>query len=95
MSHLPPDPGPGFAWNRAEDKEEEIEQVVEQEDRLDQAEGADVPRSRRLVDHLRSVFSGGASQEDSDEPEISTDEEWERERQRRSQYDQDRRDGKG
>lgn len=101
MSDLEPtNPGLGpDDWRgRSEEAREElreIETVAEQRDILSQAKQADyVSHKPRVSDRIRRLFSRGGAPPDSGAPELSQEQVWERERQRRSEYEQDRLDGK-
>ena len=101
MSYLEPtNPGLGpddWRGRSEEAKEElrEIEKVAEQRDILSQAKQADyVSHKPRVSDRIRRLFSRGGAPPDSGEPELSQEQVWERERQRRREYEQDRLDGK-
>jgi hypothetical protein len=91
-----PDPGLGpDAWRgRIEEAEEErrdIERAAQQRDILSQAKAADYITPRpRISDRIRRIFSRGAVPPDSGEPGPSQEQVWERERQRRREYEQDR-----
>ena len=101
MSYLDPtNPGLGpDDWRgRTEEARQElrrIEQIAEQRDVLSQAKQVDYAAQKpRVSDRIRRLFSRGGAPPDSGEPELSQEQVWERERQRRLEYEQDRLDGK-
>ncbi len=96
MSPLTPGPGPeDWRIDRANEERADIEKAVEQRAIRDQAKGvAYVSRKRRGADRVRRMLARGASPAASAEADVSDEQAWERERQRRNEYEQDRLDGR-
>lgn len=91
MSNLEDGPDLGDVGHvRAEEEREEQDKVMEQSARLAQASDTPhVPLARRIAERIRRAVSGGASPEPA-EPKVSDEEVWDRELQRRQEYEQDR-----
>ena len=94
MSNLEDGPDLGDAAQvRAEGEREDQEKVMEENARLSRASDVPhVPLTRRIAASIRRAI--GASPEPA-EPEISDEEVWSRERERRQEYEQDRAQGEG
>lgn len=92
MSYLGPSQGPDDWRGQKTDAElRDIERAAAQRDVLSQAKRSGyVPHRARLLDRIRRMFSRGAALAGSEEPDVSEEQVWERERQRRSEYEQDR-----
>jgi hypothetical protein len=89
---------PGPFWRQQEgeaaEKQESIDQARERRALLDRAR-ADAPGSpgRGVVDRVRRMFSRGGAPPGPGEADLSEEQVWERERERRREYDQDRLNG--
>jgi hypothetical protein len=86
---------PGPYWRQQEgeaaEKQQSIDEARDRRALLEHAKGdALVSSPRRVGDRLRRMFSRGASPATSVEPDLSEEQIWERERQRRHEYEQDR-----
>jgi hypothetical protein len=92
MSYVGPSHGPDD-WRGQSTKagRTDIERAAGQRDILSEANRSDyAPRRQRVSDRIRRVFSRGAARSGSDDAALSEEQVWERERQRRLEYEHDR-----
>ena len=92
MSYLGPSQGPDD-WRGQKTNAElrDIERAAEHRDVLSQARRSDDPPQRqRVSDRIRRLFSRAAAPAGSGDPELSVEQVWECERQRRREYEHDR-----
>ena len=91
MSYLGPSEARRLAQTEDQRWVKDIERAAAQRDVLSGAKRSDyAPHRARLFDRIRRMFSRGAALAGSEEPEVSEEQVWERERQRRREYEQDR-----
>jgi hypothetical protein len=92
MSYLGPSHGPDdWHGQKTNAERRDIERAAEQRDILSQAERSGyAPRRQRVSDRIRRMFSRGAAPSGSDDADLPEEQVWERERQRRREYEQDR-----
>ncbi len=92
MSYLGPSQGPDD-WRGQKTNAElrDIERAAEHRDVLSQARRSDdAPQRQRVSDRIRRLFSRGAAPAGSADLELSEEQVWEREAQRRREYEQER-----
>ena len=97
MSPLTPGLGPeDWRLDQTVAEQQAIEKVLKERTLLDQAEGhGSVSRGRRVADRFRRILARGSPPARSAEADVSEGQAWERERERRSEYEHDRQDSGG
>lgn len=94
-----PNVGEGSNWNdprqvEADAELERLEKIEEHNARLAQARGFEVSGGNRLADRIRRMLGRSAPVAPA-EPQMSEQEIWARELERRKEFEQQRKDGDG